>query len=214
MAMRKDQIPDNKFTLPLDVANRCFERHLPPSVHNRVREVLDRQYTGEAGYNPGSQMVQLAGISVPDPIDHYIKERLRAKKYVRFMDDSLIIHHDKARLEEWREAIRARYAADGMELHPTKTKIVRLKDGFRFLGFIYRLTPAGKVVMTVDPQNVKAERKRLFRLAQLIKAGEKPASALYEQYGSWKAHAAKGNSQQLLQRMDQYVKTLLEGITT
>lgn len=201
-------------TMPHDVANRCFERHLPPSVHNRVREVLDRQYTGEAGYNPGSQMVQLAGISVPDPIDHYIKERLRAKKYVRFMDDSLIIHHDKAQLEEWREAIRARYAADGMELHPTKTKIVRLKDGFRFLGFIYRLTPAGKVVMTVDPQNVKAERKRLFRLAQLIKAGEKPASALYEQYGSWKAHAAKGNSQQLLQRMDQYVKTLLEGITT
>lgn len=106
------------------------------------------------------------------------------------------------------------YAADGMELHPTKTKIVRLKDGFRFLGFIYRLTPAGKVVMTVDPQNVKAERKRLFRLAQLIKAGEKPASALYEQYGSWKAHAAKGNSKKLLQRMDQYVKSLLEGITT
>ena len=70
-------------TMPHDVANRCFERHLPPSVHNRVREVLDRQYTGEAGYNPGSQMVQLAGISVPDPIDHYIKERLRAKKYVR-----------------------------------------------------------------------------------------------------------------------------------
>ena len=54
-------------TMPHDVANRCFERHLPPSVHNRVREVLDRQYTGEAGYNPGSQMVQLAGISVADP---------------------------------------------------------------------------------------------------------------------------------------------------
>lgn len=68
--------------------------------------------------------------------------------------------------------------------------------------------------MTVDPQNVKAERKRLFRLAQLIKAEEKPASALYEQYGSWKAHAAKDNSKKLLQRMDQYVKSLLEGITT
>ena len=201
-------------TMSHDVANQRFERRLPYNVYNRVREVLDRQYTGDAGYSPGSQMVQLAGISVPDPIDHYIKERLRAKKYVRFMDDSLTIHHDKAQLEEWREAIRARYAADGMELHPTKTKIVRLKDGFRFLGFIYRLTPAGKVVMTVDPQNVKAERKRLFRLAQLIKAEEKPASALYEQYGSWKAHAAKGNSKKLLQRMDQYVKTLLEGITT
>lgn len=162
-------------TMPHEVANRRFERKLPYNVYARVRDVLDRQYTGEAGYSPGSQMVQLV---------------------------------------EWREAIRTRYAADGMELHPTKTKIVRLKDGFRFLGFIYRLTPAGKVVMTVDPQNVKAERKRLFRLAQLIKAGEKPASALYEQYGSWKAHAAKGNSKKLLQRMDQYVKSLLEGITT
>lgn len=200
-------------TMPHEVANQRFERKLPYNVYARVRDVLDRQYTGEAGYSPGSQMVQLAGISVPDPIDHYIKERLRADKYVRFMDDSWICHHSKAQLEEWREAIRARYAAEGMELHPTKTKIVRLRDGFRFLGFIYRLTPEGKVIMTVDPQNVKAERKRLHRLAQLIKEGEKPVTALREQYKSWKAHAAKGNSKQLLQRMDKYVKSLLEGIT-
>ncbi len=237
MAMRKDEIPDNKFTLPLDardlalysgkvrdirhyydtmpheVANQRFECRLPYSVYARVRDVLDHQYTGEAGYSPGSQMVQLAGISVPDPIDHYIKERLRADKYVRFMDDSWICHHSREQLVEWREAIRERYAAEGMELHPTKTKIVRLRDGFRYLGFIYRLTPEGKVIMTVDPQNVKAERKRLYRLAQLIKAGEKPVTALREQYKSWKAHAAKGNSKKLLQRMDKYVKSLLEGIT-
>lgn len=80
------------------------------------------------------------------------------------------------------------------------------------MGFIYRLTPQGKVIMTVDPKNVKSERKRLFRLAQLVKAGKKPKSALYEQYRSWKAHAAKGNSDTLLARMDEYVKTLLEGI--
>lgn len=199
--------------MPHEVANQRFERKLPYNVYARVRDVLDRQYTGEAGYSPGSQMVQLAGISVPDPIDHYIKERLRADKYVRFMDDSWICHHSREQLVEWREAIRARYATEGMELHPTKTKIVRLRDGFRFLGFIYRLTPEGKVIMTVDPQNVKAERKRLYRLAQLIKAGEKPVTALREQYKSWKAHAAKGNSKQLLQRMDKYVKSLLEGIT-
>lgn len=157
-------------------------------------------------------MVQLAGISVPDPIDHYIKERLRADKYLRFMDDSIIVHHSKEQLEEWCEAIRQQYAAIGLELHPRKTRIVRLQDGFRYMGFIYRLTPQGKVIMTVDPKNVKSERKRLFRLAQLVKAGEKPKSALYEQYRSWKAHAAKGNSDTLLARMDEYVKTLLEGI--
>lgn len=198
-------------TIPHDVANQRFERKLPPSHYGRVRDVLDRQYSGSAGYSPGSQMVQLAGISVPDPIDHFIKERLRADKYLRFMDDSIIVHHSKEQLEEWCEAIRQRYAANGLELHPKKTRIVRLQDGFRFMGFIYRLTPKGKVIMTVDPGNVKSERKRLFRLAQLVKAGKKPKSALYEQYRSWKAHAAKGNSDTLLARMDEYVKTLLEG---
>ena len=200
-------------TMPHEVANQRFERRLPYNVYVRARNVLDHQYTGEAGYSPGSQMVQIAGISVPDPIDHYIKERLRADKYVRFMDDSWICHHDRHQLEVWREAIRAKYAEDGMKLHPTKTKIVRLRDGFRFLGFIYRMTPEGKVIMTVDPKNVKAERKRLYRLAKLIKAGKKPISAMYEQYKSWRAHAAKGNSKKLLQRMDNYVKTLLEEIT-
>lgn len=81
-----------------EITNQRFERKLPPSHYKRVRDVLDHQYSGETGYNPGSQMVQLAGISVPDPIDHYIKERLRADKYLRFMDDSIIVHHSKEQL--------------------------------------------------------------------------------------------------------------------
>ena len=44
-------------TMPHEVANQRFERKLPYNVYARVRDVLDRQYTGEAGYSPGSQMI-------------------------------------------------------------------------------------------------------------------------------------------------------------
>lgn len=49
--------------------------------------VLRDQYAGETGYNPGSQMVQIAGISLLDPLDHYIKEQLRVKYNIRYIDD-------------------------------------------------------------------------------------------------------------------------------
>ena len=50
-----------------------FEEYLPKDVHEMICDVLDTQYKGETGYNPGSQMVQIAGISLLDKTDHYIK---------------------------------------------------------------------------------------------------------------------------------------------
>ena len=48
-----------------------------------VCNVLDSQYAGHVGYNPGSQMVQIAGISILDDLDHFIKEQLHEKYYIR-----------------------------------------------------------------------------------------------------------------------------------
>lgn len=44
------------------------------------------QYAGDSGYNPGSQMVQIVGISLLDPVDHYVKEKLHVKRYIRYWD--------------------------------------------------------------------------------------------------------------------------------
>ena len=68
-------------------------------------EVLDGQYEGDTGYNPGSQMIQIAGIAFLDEVDHYIKERLRIKHYIRYMDDFILIHKDKEYLRQCQEAI-------------------------------------------------------------------------------------------------------------
>ena len=185
-----------------------FQRKLDPDVFQMVLGVLRHQYDGDIGYNPGSQMIQIAGISALDDLDHYVKEQLHIKYYIRYMDDFILIHEDKEYLTECQKKIEERLKRCGFELNKKKTKIIPISDGVMFLGFRYKLTETGEVIMTIDPKNVKAKRKKLFRLVAKSKRGLIPKASVDESYRSWRDHASKGNSHKLLQRMDKFYADL------
>lgn len=124
-----------------DVVEQMFREKLDPDIYAKVETILHDQYPGDVGYNPGSQMIQIAGISVLDKLDHYIKEQLHIKYYVRYMDDFLLVHDDKTYLEYCKDEIERKLAEIGMEFNPTKTHILPISKGVLFLGF--------------HPQNVK-----------------------------------------------------------
>lgn len=191
-----------------DVVEKTFAKKLPPEIHKMACDVMRGQYSGDVGFLPGSQMIQIAGVSVLDGMDHYIKERLRIKYYVRYMDDFILIHEGKDYLEKCLDEIRDYVRPLGFELHPKKTRIYPITDGIKFLGFIYRLTNTGKVVKTVLPRNVKNYRIKLRRIVSLAKKGRITREKVDECYTSWRAHAVKGNSTKLLRRMDAYYKSL------
>lgn len=193
-----------------DVVEQVFKKRLEPEVYARACEIMRQQYLGDVGFLPGSQMIQIAGISVLDGLDHFIKERLRIKHYIRYMDDFILIHEDKGYLEKCREEIAKQLEPMGFELHPKKTRIYPLAEGIKFLGFIFRLTDSGKVVRTVLSKNVKNYRRKLFKLVKLAKNGVISKEKVDECYRSWRAHAEKGNSYRLLKRMDAYYKSLWE----
>lgn len=168
---------------------------------------LDKQYKGEVGYNPGSQMVQIAGISYMNPIDHFVKERLRVRYYVHYMDDlQAIMPHEQA--EVYLEAVGREAAKLGLTLHPEKTRITSVRDGAVFLGFWYRLTETGKVLMFRDPKRVKEIRRRMRRLANKERRGEAPRGALEESYRCVRACMEQGNSRRLLRNMDNFYNQL------
>lgn len=185
-----------------------FKRYLSPDVYDMVCDVLDTQYVGDVGYNPGSQMVQIAGIALLDDLDHYCKERLHLKHYLRYMDDIFIVHHDKNELSLALEAIRYELAKLGFEVHNEKTHITPLSKGFTFLGFNYRITSTGKILMTLNSANIKHERKKLKRLVWCVKEGKIPKEKADSCFSCWCAHAGKGNSYKLLQRMRGYYASL------
>ena len=190
-----------------DVAKETFRKYLDDEAYRRAAEILD-SFPGETGFNPGSQIIQIAGISVLSPIDHYIKERLRVKRYIRYMDDMLIIGNDREELERIRADVEERLREIGFELHPGKTRITELRKGIMFLGFIYHLTDTGKVILTLDPERARAVRKKLQRMVKRAKAGELTREKVEQSYECWRAHAAHGNCYQLIKRMDNYYENL------
>lgn len=194
--------------MPHDITEKTFKAILPEWIYERVVAILRNQYDGDKGYNPGSQLVQIAGISVLNPLDHYIKEQLHVKLYLRYMDDFILIHPDRGYLEECQYRIVDYLKTMGFDVNEKKTRIYPLKDGIDFLGFTFRLTRTGKVLMLIQSRNVKAQRRKLRRLVTKSKRGHIPRSKVDEAYAAWRNHASKGNSYRLLCRMDEYYQQL------
>lgn len=194
-----------------DVAESVFRMKLPDNVYQRVLTILRDQYKGDAGYNPGSQLIQIAGISVLNGMDHYIKEQLHCKYYIRYMDDFIIVHPDRQELERISLKVREYLNQLGFTMNEKKTRIYPFGKGIMFLGFRFKPTETGKILMLINPNNVKAQRKKLFRLVAKAKRGEISRQAVREAFDCWCAHAAKGNCYNLLVRMTNYYKELWKG---
>lgn len=205
-----------------EVAKETFRKYLDDWSYDAVVRILDEQYKGDVGFNPGSQIIQIAGISVLNDIDHYIKERLRIRAYVRYMDDLILIYPDKDYLQACREEIGKKLDDLGFQYNDKKTRIYRITDGIKFLGFTWKLTDKGKVISLIDPKNVKARRKKLVRLIHMEKDGRIKKGKVSKCQESWKAHALqkakkshnrkKGIAQthRMMMRMDEFVKSVRE----
>ena len=190
------------------VAEDIFMDALSPWAFSRVQQILHDQYTGDKGYNPGSQLVQIAGISVLNGLDHFIKEQLHVKYYIRYMDDFILIHPNKEYLEWCKEKIVDYLSNLKFTINEKKTLIYPIANGIPFLGFNFYLTNTGKVLMLIKSESIKRQRKKLFRMVKRAKAGIVTREKVNESYQAWRNHASKGNSYKLLQRMDKYYNNL------
>ena len=190
------------------LAKDVFARYVTKDISIMANKVLDSQYSGDVGFNPGSQMVQIAGIAVLNDLDHYCKEKLHLKYYLRYMDDFIIIHENHDYLNYCIKAIEYKLSDLGFRIHPIKTHISPLNQGFLFLGFTFKITKTGKVLMLINGKNVKHEKQKLKRMVKKAKLGLIPKEKVQECYNSWKAHASVGTSYKLLCKMDKFYVNL------
>jgi len=69
-------------------------------------------------------------------LDQFVKHNLKAKYYIRYVDDFIILHESKTKLEKWKKRISGFIENKlKIELHQDKSKIVDLRKGVTFLGF-------------------------------------------------------------------------------
>jgi hypothetical protein len=94
----------------------------------------------------GNQSSQWFALYYLNGLDRLIKEKYRIKYYTRYMDDMVIIHHDREFLKTLLKALR-QYARDELKLEfNEKTEITPLRQGIDYLGFRFYLGKNGKVV--------------------------------------------------------------------
>jgi len=122
-------------------------------------------------------------------LDYFIKHKLRAKYYIRYVDDFVILHKSRKRLEYFKKKI-IEFLDEKLkiELHPEKSKILPLRNGITFLGYrvFYRYTLLTK-------RNIKnIMKKLLFFNKNLLETED-----FYNSFVGWEGYAKWANSYKL-----------------
>ena len=125
--------------------------------------------------------------------DHFCKEVLRAKGYVRYVDDFVLFHDDPAQLEEWRRRIARFLEGRRLRLHPRKTQVVETCEPATFLGFV--LLPGGYRRLPED--NVRRFRNRLRGFRERWRRGSVGREEVERRVRGWVAHAEHANTWRL-----------------
>ncbi|MDD5826641.1 MAG: RNA-directed DNA polymerase [Bacilli bacterium] len=81
----------------------------------------------------GFMTSQIFAIFYLNEIDHFIKEDLKIKYYIRYQDDFLLIHEDKQYLKYCLEKIKIKLAEIGLEINE-KTRIYKNNENMNFIG--------------------------------------------------------------------------------
>lgn len=133
--------------------------------------IADHGFTGARiggiGMPIGNLTSQMFANLYLNELDQYAKHRLQIKQYVRYMDDVLILHHDKQSLWQYKDAID-RFLKEQLKLSlNNKTCIRTISQGVEFCG--YRIWPAK---MRMKRKSKVKMLRRLTGLAQKMKAGK------------------------------------------
>lgn len=165
----------------------------------RVLEIIYsfNHLSPDRGMGLGSQVTQLVQPAILDDIDHFIKERLQIKGYVRYMDDFILVHEDKEHLRRCLAVITKMLGDLGLSISEKKTGIQPVGQGIHFLGFSHRLTETGKVISTVHHKKISKERRKLRKLAAFVGAGRITRTKADKCLESHLAHIGKGDCHEL-----------------
>jgi len=125
-------------------------------------------------------------------LDYFVKQNLKAKYYIRYVDDFIVLHRSKEKLFLWKWLINNFLKSIKLELHPEKSKIVPLHKGIKFLGFRvfyhYKIPKKG---------NLRKIEKRLEELENSFLKNLIDKNKLKDIFNGWNSYLLLGNTYKL-----------------
>lgn len=143
-------------------------RHAPSIVPGRGMPL---------GVEPSQQEM----VSLPSPVDNWLKCQKGVRCAGHYMDDYYIIYPDIEQLKQIiREMVR-HFEALGIRVNKRKCKVIPLTKPFRFCKARFTLTETGRVIINGSRDGVKRARRKLKLFQREVKEGKRPYTDV-EQY--------------------------------
>jgi len=133
------------------------------------------------------------------PLDHFIKERLRCKGYLRYVDDFVLFDDGKTQLRQWEHRIEAFLIDYRLKLQPRRVQLYPATERMRFLGQV-----VGRNRRRLPGENVRRFRRRLRRWQN------NPPENLQQRIASWMGHARQAHTQALVKKINETMMTELD----
>ncbi len=116
----------------------------------------------------GNQTSQAFGLIYLYEINHFINENLHLHKCINYMDDFIIIHHDKNYLKYALKEITNKLEKEyNLQINIKKTKINSIKNGIDFLGYRFYIIN-NKVILKLR-NCTKTKFKKKIKNLKLLK---------------------------------------------
>lgn len=141
-------------------------------------------YKNGKGLPIGNMTSQILAVTYLNELDHYIKEKLKIKYYIRYMDDGILLHNDKEYLKYCLKEIEKILNLYKLKLNPQKTKINNIKTGIDFLGFRFYIKN-DKIILKLRNDCKKRFKKKMKKFD-------------YDVYQSYIGHLKWGNCNSLI----------------
>lgn len=129
-------------------------------------------------------------------VDHFIKEKLKIKKYVRYVDDFALFSDEQEFLAVARKEIEQYLVNLRLKIHPIKSQLFKTNHGANFLGF--RIFPDK---IRVRNENLRRTRKRIKHLQIEYAQGKIEWKQIHQSMQSWFAHLDHGDTWMLKQKI-------------
>lgn len=116
-----------------------YETRSPAHLFNRVpqHKRLVAQ-PARLGLPIGNLSLQFFANIYLDALDQFAKHQLRAKHYIRYVDDFVLLHESPQQLNQWLAEVEAFLPRLGAKLNPTKTILQPVDRGVDFVGHVIK----------------------------------------------------------------------------
>ncbi len=118
--------------------NLLTQRINDPNLLYVIYDIIESfEFTSGKGMPLGNLTSQLFANIYLDPLDKFVKHKLKAKYYLRYADDFMLLSNDPSKLLGYFVEIN-RFLKDELKLqiHPNKVSLRKLSRGIDFVGYV------------------------------------------------------------------------------